>query len=137
VIPLNKKSFRCVVLLLFFLLVEKSEGVCTGGSNDTGGDLACTLGIPSTWRYFDGNGWMWATSTCFPPGSVCGGCGAADSTSPCAGCGYQNIRNASNCFSDSNCSTVCTPVPEMPENSSLLFLTVGVFVLGGIFYFRS
>lgn len=111
-----------------------SGGVCT----DTGSAWSCPIkgnGGSGTWQYYcaggGDNATMKTSASCSSSGSGTCDCGAVDTGSPCAGCGYQGVlRQGGYCWSNNSCSSACSGIPEFPEELGFLNVLGGLVVCG-------
>ena len=92
-------------------LTEKRK---TRGCIDGPGlNLTCYAGA-ATWRYYKDTNpfFIYSDSACSGPNKCT--CGDALQGSLCNGCGFQDQWDVTRCFSNSTCTTACTPVPQFP-----------------------
>jgi hypothetical protein len=123
----------CVIFLsaarLFAINTCSSHG---GSCLDTGSTYSCPGGSAASWEFYCSGGSsansLYETTGCNNLAAGVCVCGAADAGGPCAGCGYQSIRQAGFCYSDTSCSVTCTPVPESSGKLALLS-SVAVFLI--------
>lgn len=124
-------------LLLHFYTPSAIAATCSDGAgtcNDTGGNSTCADPSPTVWRYYCTGGTytniMSDNSTCGQMGSNKCDCGAPDSGSPCNGCAYQALRATGSCYSNSGCTTSCTPVPEIPTEARFVWPLAVIGLIG-------
>src|SRR5262249_16714965 len=102
--------------ILFLLLVcARSYAPACGTCVDTGTTFTC-YSDPPTWnKYCTGTLLLWDTpATCSGADGTGCGCGDADPSGPCGGCGYQSKWSPAFCFANSSCTTPCAGLDELP-----------------------
>lgn len=116
---------------LFFLLLlsRLAFGACV----DTGQTMNCTQGVPGTWDHYSDTTGVLYSGAC---GTQCD-CGEVPSgLGPCHGCSHQAKMNSSECYSNSACSTPCTPIPELSTagEASTSWIAYLILLPAGLLY---